>query len=224
MSSRRSYGASPEGESDGLLDVGPSATNTKRGEHAPWPSTSIIQTVFDRSKWLIGLLLIQSCSQFILVAYSNLVRAHFSMTRFLIVLIATGGAASVQSATRVIREIATGELTGTFSCIRQQVTREVTVGFWLSLVMSAACFCVVFLTAGENYGDGAVESATAISSSLFLIMCTSTFLGSLLPFALLKLGFDPVHASSAIAIIMDVVGVTITCATCSVIFGIFGRT
>jgi Mg/Co/Ni transporter MgtE len=60
----------------------------------------------------------------------------------------------------------------------------------------------------------------AITLSLSAIVFFSVIIGSLLPFALKFFGFDPVHASTSIQVIMDISGVLITCLISSMILKI----
>ena len=55
------------------------------------------------------------------------------------------------------------------------------------------------------------SSALAISASLFLIVSTSVVLGTLLPLLLQAAKLDAANASTTIQVIMDVLGVLITC-------------
>ena len=51
----------------------------------------------------------------------------------------------------------------------------------------------------------------ALSVSLCLIVFLSVMIGTALPFALRRLGFDPVHAGPIIQVLMDLLGVIIDC-------------
>lgn len=46
---------------------------------------------------------------------------------------------------------------------------------------------------------------------------TSVVLGTGLPFALAKAGIDPANAGTSIQVVMDILGVAITCVTCDFI-------
>ena len=58
------------------------------------------------------------------------------------------------------------------------------------------------------------RDAIAISASLLTIVFSSVVIGSLLPFGLHKLRVDPAHAGATIQVIMDLLGVCITCTVC----------
>lgn len=51
--------------------------------------------------------------------------------------------------------------------------------------------------------------------SLLAIVFTSVLIGSVLPLLLQRCGVDPAHAGATIQVIMDLLGVCITCVVCS---------
>jgi len=57
----------------------------------------------------------------------------------------------------------------------------------------------------------------AITSSLISIVVISIVLGSLLPLAMNKLRIDPAHSSTTIQVVMDILGVSITCWVCTLV-------
>lgn len=67
-----------------------------------------LPNILDRGGWLLGLLLFQSCSSFILSANQDLLRDHPVIIYFLTMLVGAGGNAGNQAAVRVIRRIALG--------------------------------------------------------------------------------------------------------------------
>lgn len=57
----------------------------------------------ERRRWLLGLLVLQSMSSFVLDSYQDLLREHLVVTLFLTMLVGAGGNAGNQSAIKVIR-------------------------------------------------------------------------------------------------------------------------
>jgi Mg/Co/Ni transporter MgtE len=56
-----------------------------------------------------------------------------------------------------------------------------------------------------------VAETIAITTSLCVIVMISIILGALLPLGMNSLRIDPAHSSTTIQVIMDILGVTITC-------------
>lgn len=113
---------------------------------------------------------------------------------------------------QVIRGLATGKIDNSMESVRKSMTQQVLVGLLLGSALSAGGFVRVYLTNGD------LLNASAISLSLLTIVLVSVILGSGLPFALSKIGVDPANAGTSIQVVMDVLGVAITCVTCDFIF------
>lgn len=76
---------------------GPSAD-----QHMQAPSHQACAPVF-RRRWLLGLLVLQSTSSFVLESYQQLIKENLVVTVFLTMLVGAGGNAGNQSAIKVIR-------------------------------------------------------------------------------------------------------------------------
>ncbi|KAK9841203.1 hypothetical protein WJX74_001839 [Apatococcus lobatus] len=170
--------------------------------------TAVLAEAWTRGRWLLGLLVLQSTSSFVLDNYQQLLKDHIVVTLFLTMLVGAGGNAGNQSSIKVIRGLATGSLQPTVAVIRKTLWQQAQIGLILGGALSVGGFIRVYLT------NGNVANAAAISTSLFLIVMTSVVAGTALPFALAKGGVDPANAGTSIQVIMDVLGVAITCATC----------
>jgi hypothetical protein len=64
----------------------------------PGLDRSATAEALSRGRWLLGLLVLQSSSSFILDAYQDLIREHLVVTLFLTMLVGAGGNAGNQSA------------------------------------------------------------------------------------------------------------------------------
>ena len=65
-----------------------------------------------------------------------------------------------------------------------------------------------------------IAETIAITSSLLAIVLISVALGSLLPLGMMKCRIDPAHSSTTIQVLMDILGVTITCGVSSYVLNI----
>ena len=106
----------------------------------------------ERARWLVGLLVLQSCSSFILSANEALLQKHPAIIYFLTMLVGAGGNAGNQASVRVIRGLALGTLTsknqGDF------LRKELTTAFYLSLLLSVAGFARAVLFKVPGALDG----------------------------------------------------------------------
>ena len=176
----------------------------------------VIPEAYMRVRWLLGLLILQSTSSLVLSQYEDLIKENIVVTLFLTMLVGAGGNAGNQSAIHVIRGLATGEMDDSPECLRKTLSEQFQVGLLLGTALSTAGFVRVLLTSPEGTSD--LVGPLAIATSLFAIVTTSTCVGTVLPFLLMKFKQDPANAGTTVQVIMDVSGVIITCTVASFIF------
>jgi Mg/Co/Ni transporter MgtE len=92
--------------------------------------------------------------------------------------------------------------------------QQIKVGLLLGTGLSVAGWLRVYITNGD------AQNSTAIALSLFLIVLTSVLLGAALPFGLARAGVDPANAGTSIQVLMDCLGVLITCVCCHYVLDI----
>jgi len=206
----------------------------------PW-----FQVILQRFYLLSGLLVLQSCSSLILAAFSKFIAKHVVVTLYLTMLVGAGGNAGNQSAVLVIRMLATGtgssgggdgvsnggspskgsnRSTSPSLSLSSSTLRLLWGEFRAAIFLGAMMFVVGFLRVwafegGGSSGDSGIHAALAITMSLYVIVTLSIILGAALPLAIHALGYDPAHAGPIIQVVMDILGVAITCAICSLMLG-----
>ena len=174
---------------------------------------SFVNNMVDRGSWLIGLLIFQSCSSFILAYNEKMLQTHPSIIYFLTMLVGAGGNAGNQATVRVIRELALGRLPdGTKLTF---VLREVCMAFALSIVVGIFGYVRVYL----NGGVTTAETIT-VTIALMMIVFISIIVGALLPILFQVMKLDPANSSTTIQVIMDISGVMITCFAATLILDI----
>ena len=175
-------------------------------------TTPLSRLVFQRSVWLVGLLIFQSLSSMILSSYNEMLSKYTIIAVFLTMLIGTGGNAGNQSATVVIRGLTTREMSR--RNMMRVFFREISISVLMSMILMAVAFVRVYWSCAD------LLSALVISISLFLIVLTSMSLGALIPIMLERFDIDPAHSAAPfLATLMDVLGVLIYCFVCSKLLG-----
>ena len=106
---------------------------------------------------------------------------------------------------------ATGTIRNNAASVKKVLGQQAAVGAMLGASLGAGGWLRVYITNGDAW------NATAISLSLLCIVFTSVVMGTSLPFGLARMGIDPANAGTTIQVVMDILGVAITCATCSFI-------
>ena len=139
---------------------------------------------------------------------------------FVPLIISSGGNSGSQATTLVIRAMALGEVR-----LRdwwRVVRRELFAGLVLGVVLG--CIGVLRILSWQalfkTYGPHAVVIALTVGVSLVGVVTFGTLAGSMLPFILRRLGFDPASASAPfVATLVDVTGLVIYFSVARVILG-----
>jgi len=165
----------------------------------------------DRTKWLVGLLVLQSMSSFIIARNESLLQHHTVIVQFLTMLVGAGGNAGNQAAVRVIRGLAVGNLNN--HNLISYLKKELCGGFIICIVLgTAGCLRSVAFQIP-------LKETTAITSALVMIVMSSIIIGTALPLIMRLVKIDPAHSSTTIQVLMDILGVTITVFMTSLILG-----
>ena len=175
-------------------------------------NATVFEEAYSRGKWLLFLLVLQSCSSFVLSSNEALIQDNVIITLYLTMLVGAGGNAGNQSAIEVITGLATGAIEYNAESFGKTVSKQLRVGALLGFFLGAGSFARVYVT----YRD--VIGRFAISTACFSIVVCSTIVGGALPYVLLFCGQEPANAGSSVQVCMDVLGVTITCLVCTYIF------
>eukprot|EP00980_Cylindrotheca_fusiformis_P028878 scaffold22664_cov125-Cylindrotheca_fusiformis.AAC.7 len=147
---------------------------------------TFFRAVTDRAGWLVGLLVLQSMSSFIIARNESLLQQHGVIVQFLTMLVGAGGNAGNQASVRVIRGLAVGSID--HNNMESFLKRELLMGLCLSIILAVAGFgrALVFFTPWPE--------TFAITTSLFIIVGCSVVIGSLLPLGMRSMGIDPAHS------------------------------
>ncbi len=151
--------------------------------------------------WLVILVFGNIFSGAGIAFFEETIEAYVALVFFLPLLIDSGGNAGSQSATLMVRAIATGDVKiGDWG---KMLGREVAVAGLLGLTMA---FAVSFI----GVWRGGPEIAAVVSSTMILIVIIGSVIGMSIPFALSRLNYDPATASAPlITSIADATGVII---------------
>ena len=163
---------------------------------------SFCKLVCDRASWLVGLLVLQSMSSFIISYNEALLKRHIVIVQFLTMLVGAGGNAGNQATVRVIRGLATGTISP--SNTQAFIRNELLIGLCLSIILGVTG-CLRALAFSVP-----LPETICITTALLMIVIISVAIGATLPLGMKHVGIDPAHSSTTIQVLMDILGVTIT--------------
>ncbi len=154
-----------------------------------------------RIGWLVLLVFGNIFSGAGIAHFESLIESTVALVFFLPLLIDSGGNAGSQSATLMVRALATGEIVAKDWV--KMLGKEVMVALLLGLSMALAVSTIGYVRAGP-------EVALVVSITMVLIALVGSVIGMLLPFILTRFKLDPASASAPlITSICDGAGVLI---------------
>ena len=149
--------------------------------------------------WLVLLVFGNIFSGAGIAYFEETIAAHLALLFFLPLLIASGGNAGTQSATLMVRALATGDVRP--SDFGRLLGREVVIALALGLTMAAAVTVI-------GVWRGGVDIAIVTALAMVSIVLMGALIGMCLPFIFAKIDRDPAAASGPLVTsIADVLGV-----------------
>jgi magnesium transporter len=210
---------------DDVLDVAQSAaTRTLQrfgGMEAldePYLAMPFPAMVRRRAGWLVVLFLGEMLTATAMAFFEKEIQRAVVLALFVPLIISSGGNSGSQAATLVIRALALGEVT-----LRQWwrvMHREVWSGLVLGGILGAIGFLRISVWSlfTDLYGPHWFLVALTVGTALVGIVLWGTLAGSMLPFVLRRLGFDPAASSAPfVATLVDVTGLVIYFSVAAVI-------
>ena len=174
---------------------------TVRNLDASVATASVPMLYRARIVWLMVLVFGNIFSGAGIAYFEDTIAAHLALMFFLPILIASGGNAGSQSATLMVRALATGDIQ--ISDWGRVLGRELMVAILLGLSMAAAIAVIGVFRGGR-------EIAIVIALSMIFIVIIGSMIGLLLPFILSRFRMDPATASTPLVTsIADATGVVI---------------
>ncbi|NLB88295.1 MAG: magnesium transporter [Syntrophomonadaceae bacterium] len=166
-----------------------------------YQETSAWELYKKRIVWLFALVVFNLFTIKIMASFEEMLATAVALTFFIPLLIGTGGNTGTQSATLMVRALATDDIE--INQWWKTFAKEISVGTALGITMGVAGFALGMF-------KGGFEIAMVISLTMIAIVLVSNFIGFSLPFLLTKFKLDPAVASNPlISSIVDVAGLLI---------------
>ena len=167
----------------------------------PYFSVSTLRLIRTRIVWLCMLAIAATLTVNVLSVFEQTLETAVTLSLFIPLLIGVGGNAGAQSATTIVRSLATDDVApGDFLRV---LFREARVGFLLGATLGAIAFAIVGLVFDTNM-------ATILSLSLVAICTLASFVGAMMPIAATRIGVDPAVVSAPfVTTIVDTTGLIV---------------
>jgi magnesium transporter len=177
---------------------------------APYFKVDFLSMIKKRAGWLTILFIGEMFTATAMGYYEDQIQKAVVLALFIPLIISSGGNSGSQASTLIIRALALREIR-----LRdwwRVLIREIASGLTLGAILGTIGLLRITLWQHWSpiYGEHYLLVAFAVSSSLVGVVLWGTTAGSMLPFLLKRLGFDPASASAPfVATLVDVTGLVI---------------
>src|SRR5262245_14810919 len=173
----------------------------------PYMRIAFGRMIQKRAGWLTALFLGEMLTATAMGIFEQEISKAVVLALFVPLIISSGGNSGSQASTLVIRALALGEV-GLRDWWRV-MRREILAGLSLGAILGSIGFLRISLWSAfsDIYGPHWLLVAITVAVSLIGVVLWGTLSGSLLPFGLKRLGFDPAASSAPfVATLVDVTG------------------
>ena len=185
---------------------------------APYLDIGLWEMVKKRGVWLSALFIGEMFTATAMAHYETEIARAVVLALFVPLIISSGGNSGSQATSIIIRSLAIGELN--MRDWWRVMSREVFSGLALGTLLGCIGMMRILLWPSRDkiYGPHFFVIALTVALSLIGVVMFGTLAGSMLPFLLRRLGFDPATASAPfVATLVDVTGLVIYFSVASLI-------
>lgn len=169
----------------------------------PYNKTGVFQTYIKRIPWLLLLMISATFTGKIIQSYEKALASYVVLTSFIPMLMDTGGNAGSQASVTIIRSLSLNEIK--FKDIFKVIFKEIRVAILIGITLAIANFFKLMIIDGVS-----ITIALIVCLTLIITVLCAKIVGSTLPMAAKKIGFDPaVMASPFITTIVDAISLII---------------
>ena len=177
----------------------------------PYMEIGIAAMVKKRAGWLCALFLGEMLTATAMGYFEHEISKAVVLALFIPLIISSGGNSGSQATSLIIRALALREVT--VKDWWRVALREIPSGVALGVILGAIGLCRILLwqqLGWYDYGIHHILVALTVAVALVGVVLFGSLAGSMLPFLLRRIGFDPASASAPfVATLVDVTGLVI---------------
>ena len=178
---------------------------------APYREIGFLRMIKKRAGWLMALFLSEMLTATAMQRFEGEIQKAAVLAMFIPLVMSSGGNSGSQATSLIIRALALGEIK--LRDWYKIALRELPTGLTLGAILGTIGFVRIELWQNLhlfNYGPHHLLVALTVGFALVGIVGFGSLAGSMLPFLMRRLGFDPASASAPfVATLVDVTGLVI---------------
>jgi magnesium transporter len=177
----------------------------------PYTEISFVRMIRKRAGWLCALFLGEMLTATAMGHFEGQIAKAVVLSLFIPLIISSGGNSGSQATSLIIRALALGEVS--LKDWWRIALRELPAGLTLGVILGVIGVVRIVLwqrLGWYDYGSHWALVAATVGGALIGVVTFGSLAGSMLPFLLKRLGFDPASASAPfVATLVDVTGLVI---------------
>lgn len=175
---------------------------------------STLRNVFIRAPWLAASLVGGIAAMFIITSFKGELMKTLALASFIPVVIGMGGNIATQSATLIVRGLATGRIN------MEEFFRVIFKEFKVGLILGATYGLLLGIITGLGYSEPARLGLVA-GISVFLVMAMAATVGAFVPLLLKRFDIDAAIATGPfVTTAIDIIGVYMFFMVARLLFGL----
>jgi magnesium transporter len=177
---------------------------------APYLKIGLLSMIRKRAGWLAVLFVGEMLTATAMGYFEEEIAKAVVLALFVPLIISSGGNSGSQATSLIIRALAVRDIS--LGDWWRVIRRELVAGFALGCVLASIALLRILLWPHREkvYGPHYALVAATVACSLVGVVLFGSIAGSMLPFVLRRLGFDPAAASAPfVATLVDVTGLII---------------
>lgn len=178
----------------------------------PYTKIGFFSMIMKRAPWLAALFIGEMLTTIPMKHFEGELQRAIVLGLFIPLIISSGGNSGSQATSLIIRSLALEEvrLRDWWKVFMRELPSGFVLGIILGIIGAIRILVWQYFDIAGGYGPHYVLIAIAIGISLVGVVTFGSIIGSMLPFVLRRLGFDPASASAPfVATLVDVTGITI---------------
>ena len=178
----------------------------------PYMQIGFFQMIRKRGGWLSILLVGEMATASVMKNFELEIGKALVLTLFIPLIMSSGGNSGSQATSLIIRAMALGEVkvADWWRIALRELPSGVTLGVLLGLLGVIRVLVWQYFDIAGGYGPHYAEIAAVVGFALVGVVTFGSLAGSMLPFILRRIGFDPASASAPfVATLVDVTALSI---------------